>query len=98
MCISTEKGSTVCVHTQIYNHQVDITTKMLLSHLSGIRHWKGGEEAEPSPESNIKPEFYLNTNFKSVEEALNIFKDDELLHKPGQMCFDMNNFFVKSSV
>ena len=66
---------------------------MLVSHLSGIRHWKGGEEREPTSESNEKPEFYLNTNFKSVEDALVIFKDDDLLHEPGLIViFHLNAF------
>ncbi|KAJ1521002.1 hypothetical protein ONE63_002715 [Megalurothrips usitatus] len=60
---------------------VEITTRMLVSHLSGIRHWKGGEEKEPDP--STKPEFYLNTRFKSVEDALTIFQNDELCHRPG---------------
>ncbi|XP_026286493.1 serine beta-lactamase-like protein LACTB, mitochondrial [Frankliniella occidentalis] len=62
---------------------VDITTRLLVSHLAGIRHWKGGEEKNPSAEEPVTPEFYMNTRFKTVEEALSIFENDELLHKPG---------------
>lgn len=61
---------------------VEITTRMLVSHLSGIRHWKGGESTNP-PDSSVLPEFYLNTHFKSVEDALSVFQDDDLVHKPG---------------
>lgn len=56
---------------------------MLVSHLSGIRHWKGGESINPPDTSVQLPEFYLNTHFKSVEDALTVFQDDELVHKPG---------------
>ena len=28
-------------------------------------------------------EFYLKKHFSSVEESLNLFKDDHLCHKPG---------------
>ncbi|XP_034245393.1 serine beta-lactamase-like protein LACTB, mitochondrial [Thrips palmi] len=61
---------------------VEITTRMLVSHLSGIRHWKGGESTDP-PDSSVVPEFYMNTKFKSVEDALSVFQDDDLIHKPG---------------
>jgi CubicO group peptidase (beta-lactamase class C family) len=47
-----------------------VTTRQLLSHLSGIRHYKGDE-------------FSLNKRYKSLTEALDIFKADTLLHKPG---------------
>ena len=39
-------------------------------HLSGIRHYKGNE-------------FYINKNYENVIDALDIFKDDPLLHEPG---------------
>ncbi|KAK3917440.1 Serine beta-lactamase-like protein LACTB, mitochondrial [Frankliniella fusca] len=73
-----------CVHlTDCFTSQVEITTRHLVSHLAGIRHWKGGEETTPSVDQQVIPEFYMNTRFKTVEDALTIFENDELLHEPG---------------
>jgi CubicO group peptidase (beta-lactamase class C family) len=47
-----------------------ITTRQLAGHLAGVRHYRGDE-------------FLLNRRFGSVSEALEIFKDDSLLHAPG---------------
>jgi CubicO group peptidase (beta-lactamase class C family) len=46
-----------------------ITTRHLLTHLSGIRHYKQGEG-----EQTIR--------YPTLTEALSIFKDDPLLHEP----------------
>lgn len=51
--------------------QWPITTRHLLSHLSGIRHYKSVEEA------------YGKQHFNSLVEALVLFKDDPLLFEPG---------------
>lgn len=48
-----------------------ITTRLLLSHLSGIRHYNADE-------------FSINRPYKSLTEALDIFKKDTLSHKPGE--------------
>jgi CubicO group peptidase (beta-lactamase class C family) len=47
-----------------------ITLRHLLTHTSGIRHYKEGE-------------MDLKDHFDSVEEALEIFKNDPLLFSPG---------------
>ncbi len=47
------------------------TTRQILSHTAGIRHYRGDEF------QNKKP-------YKSVEESLNIFKDDPLIARPGE--------------
>jgi len=47
-----------------------ITIRHLLTHTSGIRHYKGDE-------------FNQKELFESVDEALRIFKDDPLLFTPG---------------
>lgn len=102
---------------------------MILSHLSGIRHYEKdakkvkedkekakrllkppGKEKEvkkSSSENNDKPtaeqdtkgkdapqaqkkkefeheEYYLKDNFESVTQALDLFKDDPLIFKPGK--------------
>lgn len=47
-----------------------ITVRHLLTHTSGIRHYKGNESLS-------------NKRYKSVEEGLGIFKDDPLQFAPG---------------
>ncbi|XP_029289873.1 serine beta-lactamase-like protein LACTB, mitochondrial isoform X2 [Cottoperca gobio] len=106
---------------QFNGEDVTITPRMLLSHLSGIRHYesdakkvkedrekakrllklekKGDEkssfENEDKPEQKNKgkeaqkkkefehEEYYLKVNFESVTQALDLFKDDPLIFKPG---------------
>ena len=47
-----------------------ITTRQLLGHRSGIRHYKAGEGERTN-------------HYDSLTTALEIFKDDALLHEPG---------------
>ncbi len=61
--------------------------RQLLSHLGGVRHYlKKGELAHKPDDIGDKrfSEFLLNKRFDSVGEALDIFKDDELLSSPGE--------------
>jgi serine beta-lactamase-like protein LACTB, mitochondrial len=51
--------------------QWPITTREVLGHLSGIRHYKSDEE------------FNNTRHFSGTTEALSMFKDDPLLHEPG---------------
>ena len=46
-----------------------VTTRQLLRHLSGIRHYKEGEGEQ-------------TVRFATLTDALSIFKDDPLLHEP----------------
>jgi serine beta-lactamase-like protein LACTB len=46
-----------------------ITTRQLLGHLSGVRHYRGEDEF------NMEP-------FKNLTEGLEVFKSDSLMHKP----------------
>ncbi|XP_061577828.1 serine beta-lactamase-like protein LACTB, mitochondrial isoform X2 [Cololabis saira] len=103
---------------------VTITPRMILSHLSGIRHYekdankvkedrekakrllKEREDQKRSVENKDKPmtdkssknkeptqaqkkkefeqeEYYLMKNFENVTQALELFKDDPLIFKPG---------------
>ncbi|MEX8549031.1 MAG: serine hydrolase domain-containing protein [Mucilaginibacter sp.] len=48
-----------------------ITTRELLSHMTGIRHYQGDE-------------FNITRSYKTLTEALDIFKNDSLLQKPGE--------------
>jgi CubicO group peptidase (beta-lactamase class C family) len=51
--------------------QWTVTTRQVLGHLSGIRHYKSDEE------------FNSTRHYESITEALSMFKDDPLLHEPG---------------
>jgi CubicO group peptidase (beta-lactamase class C family) len=48
-----------------------VTARLLLGHLSGIRHYQKPGEASGT------------AHYFSIEESLKIFKDDPLLHEPG---------------
>ncbi|RWS07111.1 hypothetical protein B4U79_02605, partial [Dinothrombium tinctorium] len=63
------------------DEKVDITVRQLASHLGGIRHYT--KENDASISDSDCAEFYLNKPFTNVIESLNIFKDDDLLSKPG---------------
>ena len=70
-----------------------------MCHLSGIRHYSKTLEDEDEDEKKKKsketkkeensggdtvfPEFFLNKNFKTTREALEIFINDNLLYEPG---------------
>jgi len=51
--------------------QWPVTTREVLAHLSGIRHYKSDEE------------FNSTRHFATVVESLEMFKNDPLLHEPG---------------
>ncbi|XP_044047985.1 serine beta-lactamase-like protein LACTB, mitochondrial isoform X2 [Siniperca chuatsi] len=113
---------------QFDGQDVTITPRLILSHLSGIRHYekdakkvkedkekakrllkppvKEKEDEKSSSEYKDKPaieqntkgkeaapaqkkkefeheEYYLKDNFESVTQALDLFKDDPLIFKPG---------------
>ena len=67
--------------------KVKITSRQLMSHTSGIRHYEKKNKKTPNAESNpnqssgdsVYPEFLLNKEFKTPKEALGIFINDELL-------------------
>ncbi|XP_077423724.1 serine beta-lactamase-like protein LACTB, mitochondrial isoform X2 [Vanacampus margaritifer] len=113
---------------QFDGQNVTITPRMILSHLSGIRHYEKDankmredkekakrllkpsvtekkedkrlceNKGEPTEKQNIQSkeasrdkkkkefeheEYYLTENFESVTQALDLFKDDPLIFKPG---------------
>ena len=62
----------------------EITTKHLASHTSGVRHYKKEENSNDESDHDTKyPEFYSKTPFKTIDEALEVFKNDDLLCEPG---------------
>jgi serine beta-lactamase-like protein LACTB, mitochondrial len=55
--------------------QWPITTRQLLGHLAGVRHYKS------------EAEFLSTRHYNSVVEGMEMFKDDPLLHEPGTKYF-----------
>jgi CubicO group peptidase (beta-lactamase class C family) len=53
-----------------------ITVRHLLTHRSGIRHYRAVEFPGTPGDENMRP-------YRSLEEAITLFKDDPLLYKPG---------------
>ena len=43
---------------------------------------KDDQDKESSHDTKY-PEFYSNKKYKTVEEAMEVFKDDDLLNEPG---------------
>lgn len=66
---------------QFEGKPVTITLRQLLSHTSGIRHYKKSGKDESS--SSEDGEFLSNKQYKDVSHALEIFKNDELVVAPG---------------
>ncbi|KAM4040021.1 serine beta-lactamase-like protein LACTB, mitochondrial [Anomaloglossus baeobatrachus] len=114
--------------------KVTITTRLLVSHISGIRHYEkdiqkirkkiGKKSSETPPEDTesartgeqrkLKPpdtakspknaplepeEFYIKDKFNSVIEALDLFKNDPLVFKPGsQFLYSTHAWTLLSAV
>ncbi len=51
--------------------QWPVTVRQLLAHLGGVRHYQSGQEANGTQ------------HYFSITRALDLFKDDPLLHEPG---------------
>jgi len=61
--------------------EVNITVRQLCCHMSGVRHYtRKGEKDED--EFSLK-EYFLKETFKTTDESLKLFQDDELLSAPG---------------
>ncbi|KAK5984540.1 hypothetical protein GCK32_009972 [Trichostrongylus colubriformis] len=79
-------------HKKVDGKPVHITTRQLLSHTGGIRHYKKKDEEadakkdleDPAPSDAEDKEFLSNVSYASVTDALTMFKDDELLTEPGK--------------
>merc|ERR1719228_38036 len=54
---------------------VDITVRQLCCHLSGVRHY----DKKGAKEEFEKKEYYIKEHFKTIDESLALFKDDQLL-------------------
>ena len=61
--------------------EVNITVRQLCCHMSGIRHYtRKGEKDED--EFSLK-EYYIKDTFKTTDDSIALFKEDELLSVPG---------------
>ena len=63
-----------------------ITSRQLLGHLSGIRHYKKGEN------------FNSTRHYDSINASLDAFKDDPLLHPPGTYTYSTYGYVVLGCV
>lgn len=63
-----------------------ITSRQLLGHLSGIRHYKQGEN------------FNSTRHYDSIASSLDTFKDDALLHPPGTYTYSTYGYVVLGCV
>ena len=78
-----------------------ITTKHLASHTAGVRHYKEekGNDKDQTTHDTKYPEFYSNKPYNTIEEALEVFKNDDLLCEPGtEFNYTTHGFTVLSAV
>ena len=61
--------------------EVNITVRQLCCHMSGIRHYT--KKGEDGGEEFDLQEYYLKDTFKTTDDSLALFKDDDLLSAPG---------------
>lgn len=79
--------------------KVQITTRQLVSHLSGIRHYKQDPDKDTFGDSLADQEFCLKDKFESVAKSLELFQNDPLIHKPGDSyLYTTHGFTLVSAV
>ena len=66
------------------NEKKDESGESKQSNESKTKKWRNGNGGGGNSGDTQFKEFYLNEKFESVTQALTIFKDDELLSKPGE--------------
>ena len=62
---------------------VEVSSRQLLSHLGGIRHYSKLPPSEDTTKEFEHSEYYIKKHYKSVEESLSLFAQDDLLAEPG---------------
>lgn len=92
--------------------EYDITIEQLLNHTSGIRHYEE-EKSKPALRPISSPrslhvyqnddqynrvEYYTQKNYRSVTEALSVFKDSPLVREPGNYRYSSYNYTLLSAV
>ena len=79
----------------------EISVRQIASHTSGIRHYKKNPDCKKSPNAGDAkyPEFYSNEHYETIEEALKVFQDDDLLFEPGaEFSYTTYGFTLLSAV
>lgn len=89
--------STICEDMpefSIKGEPKEITTRQLLNHTSGIRHYIGADDSDSGC-----PEFYSSEHFNTVKDALAVFANDDLQFEPGSdFCYTTFGYSVLSYV
>lgn len=84
--------------------EVKITSRHLLSHTSGIRHYeknislkiKDSNKPDDKPDSELA-EFYSKQNYKNVQDSLELFLNDKLIFEPGKNYYYTTHGFTLAS-
>ncbi|CAD5205464.1 unnamed protein product [Bursaphelenchus okinawaensis] len=82
------------------NKEVDITIRQLLGHRGGIRHY---HKSDPTPkekddsyakygEDRPQDEYLRRHAYKNLESALEMFKNDPLIKKPGDFSYTTHGY------
>nr|CAB3263369.1 serine beta-lactamase-like protein LACTB, mitochondrial [Phallusia mammillata] len=77
--------------------KVDITLRQLLSHSSGTRHYEKTLENEDKIEEYLKKEYYSAKQYDNVTDALNMFKNDDLMKEPGRFFYTTHGYTLVSA-
>lgn len=90
--------------------KVEITLRQLMSHLGGIRHYMKPHKVEVPVENNVNSkksvirnefeseEYYKTKKYDGVIDSLKIFKDDDLVHKPGSYLYTTYGWTLISAI
>jgi len=62
--------------------KVEITVRQLCCHMSGVRHYARKNENDVK-EIDLQ-EYYIKDEFSSTDDSIKLFRDDDLLSKPGE--------------
>lgn len=98
---------------EVNGKRCDITIEQLLSHTSGIRHYNGPKDSEKTPrpigskktmeiyqgdDQIDRVEFYQRKTYRNVMDALEMFKNDPLVHEPGKYLYTTYGYTLLSAV
>lgn len=80
---------------------VSITVRQLCSHLGGIRHYdkKAVEGKEKEKEEFDMKEYYIKDKFETMAKSVDLFRNDELMSKPGtEFLYSTHGFTLLAAV
>merc|ERR1719228_1084958 len=85
------------------DEKVCITVRQLCSHMGGIRHYerkKTGDETDEGKKDEFElKEYYIKEKFDSTEKSLDLFRNDELMSKPGtKFLYSTHGFTLLAAV